>query len=296
MKPLLVVCMIAFVRADFLFAQDVRQNIRSDKRPDPSAVEAAARLFPFHPITTWTGKRFIFLPKPKSSRGGDYEDFSGKISHEKYAGRIARVVAVNDFNGRAHVEFEMEDTGEHLRAQTVVNKESLKGMALADDLENARKQWAGKTLWCRMSMISTYDEQSDTLSPLRVKKYSPLKIIDVVSGWDETKPVRFQLETADGKRGFLDMNMSGTNVQKDLRYSSGFDEHLLTADPRLKYKWPAHIWKSIEKAEIVSGMTAEQVKMSWGEPEKIARTAAVEQWTYPGGTLLLKNGILIGTQ
>src|SRR5262245_27910168 len=161
MKPLLLVCMIAFVWADFMFAQDVRQNITPDKKSDPSAVEAAAGLFTFHPINTWTGKRFIFLPKPKSSRGGDYEDFSGKISHEKYAGRIARVVTVDNFNGRAHVEFEMEDTGERLRAQTVVNKESLKGMALADDLEISRRQWAGKTLWCRVSMISTYDEQSD---------------------------------------------------------------------------------------------------------------------------------------
>src|SRR5262249_37490334 len=161
-------------------------------------------------------------PKPKSSQSESYDDFTDKLTYEKYVGRVAKVVSVSDFSGRTHVEFAMEDNGERLRARTSVNKESLKGMALVDDFEIARKQWVGKTLWCRTMMISTYDEKSDTLSTLQVKKFSPVKVIDVVAGWDEERPTRFLLETADGKRGFLDMNLSGTNVQKETRHLSRF--------------------------------------------------------------------------
>jgi hypothetical protein len=296
MKRLPLILSIVSVCVAVAFAQEARQNVAPEKKPDPNAIEAAATVFVFHPIAAWTGKRFIFLPAPKASRQGNYEDFVGSVSRQKYAGRIARVVSVGEFSGRAHVEFEMEDTGERVRARTVVGKESVNGMALADDIENARKQWAGRTLWYRSMMISAYDEATDTVSMLPVKRYLPLKVLDVVAGWDEEKPVRFLLETADGKRGFLDMNLSGTNVRKDARFSGKFEEHMLGEDPRLKYKWPASVWKAIENSQIVAGMTAEQVKMSWGEPEKITRTAAGEQWTYPSGTLLFKNGVMTGRQ
>jgi len=38
------------------------------------------------------------------------------------------------------------------------------------------------------------------------------------------------------------------------------------------------------------------VKMSWGEPEKVTRTAAGEVWTYTSGALVFKKGILSGSQ
>lgn len=109
----------------------------------------------------------------------------------------------------AGIEFEMEDSGERLRAFAPARKESIKGMALADDIENARQQWAGKTLWVKAMMISSYDEQNDALTMLRVRKYAPFKVVDVAPGWDEEKPVRFTLQTPDGKRGFVDLNLSG---------------------------------------------------------------------------------------
>ncbi len=277
-------------------AQETRQNITAEKKSDSKPVEAAPTLFPFHPINAWAGKRFIFLPKPKSSSSGTYEDFGRTVSHAKYAGRTARVISASDFNGRAHVEFEMEDDGEKLRAASFVNKESIRGLALADDIENARRQWAGKTLWIKALMISSYDEQTDALTMIRVRKFSPLKVVDVVPGWDEEKPVRFMLETPEGRRGFVDLNLSGTNVQKELRHLSRFEDHLLIEDPRLKYKWRAVVWKAIENGQVYAGMTAEQVRMSWGDPDRITRTAAGEVWTYQSGALVFKNGVMTGSQ
>jgi hypothetical protein len=275
---------------------ETRQNITPEKKTESKPVEAAPTPFPYHPIGSWVGKRFIFLPKPKGSESGTYEDFSRMVTHKKYAGRVARVVTANDSGASAYIEFEMEDDGERLRVFTVANKESVRGMALLDDIENARKQWAGKTVWGKMLMISSYDEQSGAITMTMVKKFGPLKVVDVVPGWDEEKPARFKLETPDGKQGFVDLNLSGTNVQKEVRYLSRFEDHLLAENPRLKYKWRADVWSAIEKGQIYPGMTEEQVKMSWGEPEKLTRTAAGEVWTYTNGTLVFKKGILSGSQ
>ncbi len=293
-------CLISACLSTASLAQETnRQNLSADKKTDRSATEAAsaaAALFTFHPINSWVGQRFIFLPGPKASENSAYEDFSGKVIRKQYQGRIAKVISVSEFDGRAHVEYEMEDTQERLRAQTLPNKETVKGMALVDDLNNARSHWMGKTLWCKQMMISTYDELSDAVSYLRIKRYSPLKVADVIAGWDEEKPIRVVLEAADGRRGFVDLNLSGTNVFQEVRHLHRFDHCLLTEDPRKSHKWPAQTWNLIENSQIAAGMTMEQVKMSWGEPEKITRTAAGENWVYPGGTLTFKNGALSGMQ
>jgi hypothetical protein len=288
--------LVAICCAVALAQPETRQNITTEKKSEPNPVEAAPTPFPYHPIGSWVGKRFIFLPKPKGSESGTYEDFSRLVTHQKYAGRVARVVSANDSGASAFIEFQMEDDGERLRVFTVANKESVRGMALLDDIENARKQWAGKTVWGKMLMISSYDEQSGAIAMTTVKKFGPLKVVDVVPGWDEEKPARFKLETPDGKQGFVDLNLSGTNVQKEVRYLSRFEDHLMAENPRLKYKWKADVWSTIEKGQIYPGMTEEQVKMSWGEPEKITRTAAGEVWTYTSGALVFKKGILSGSQ
>jgi len=279
-----------------LAQQETRQNVAPEKKSESKPVEAAPTLFPYQPIGSWVGKRFIFLPKPKGSESGTYEDFNRAVTHQKYAGRVARVVSADHSGASAYIEFEMEDDGEKLRVFTVANKESVRGMALLDDIENARKQWAGKTVWSKMLMISSYDEQSGAITMTPVKKFGPLKVADVVPGWDEEKPARFKLETHDGKQGFVDLNLSGTNVQKEVRYLSRFEDHLMAEDPRLKHKWRPDVWSAIEKGQVYAGMTEEQVKMSWGEPEKVTRTATGEVWTYSGGALVFKKGVMTGSQ
>jgi hypothetical protein len=294
-----VLCLIAFsylLAPANVFAQPpTPRNIVSGKAGDPAEpAPNAAILFPFVPITTWEGQRFIFLPGPKAAENGTYDDFSGKIVRKQYQGRVAKVISVSDFSGRVHLEFEMEDTHERLRARTVANKESIKGIALIDDISNARSQWAGKTLWCVLPRLSTYDERNDLVGSITVKRYSPVKVVDVVPGWDEEKPARFLLETSDGKRGFLDLNLSGTNVFKEVRHLFQMEYYFLAEDPRKTYKWPADTWNMIGNSQIFPGMTAQQVKMSWGEPDKITRTAAGESWEYQAGTLIFKKGVLAG--
>jgi hypothetical protein len=279
-----------------LAQEPTRQNIAPEElRKNTNRIETAT-LFPYRPPASWQGQRFIFLSCPKSLENGVYDDFTGARKRKDYAGRIIKVVTVSDFSGRLHFEFEVEGAGEHLRARTIPNKESLKGLLLVEDLENARKLWVGQTLWCKQMLLSTYDEQTDALGSIAIKRYAPVKVVEITPGWDEEKPLRFVLETGDGKRGFLDLNLSGTNVYSEARQLSRFEASFLTEDPKLSRKWPAHIWAAIETNRVLTGMTMEQVKMSWGEPEQTARTAAGERWTYAAGTLTFSNGKLISIQ
>lgn len=287
-------CLIVTLLTGAALAQ--QQNVLPEA-PRKTATEPAAPLAPFRPITTWQDQRFIFLSSPKASSDTPYQDYNGKRVRKDYAGRIAKVVNVSDFSGRQHLDLEMEDNGEKLRARTSPNRESLEGLLLVADLEQARKQWEGQTLWSRQMRLSTYNETTDLIGALVIKRYAALKVVSVTPGWDNATPLRFTLETADGKLGFMDVNLSGTNVPPELRQLSRFEEHFFTEDPRVKHKWSAATWSAIESNRIVTGMSAEQVKISWGEPQQTSRTATGEVWTYSNGKLSFnKNGVLVNWQ
>jgi Phosphoglycerate kinase len=84
----------------------------------------------------------------------------------------------------------------------------------------------------------------------------------------------------------------GANARNVIEIPDGAP--FLGEDPRKSRKWPAHIWNLIENSQIIPGMTAEEVKMSWGEPDKITPTATGESWLYTAGTLTFKKGTLTG--
>lgn len=297
---MILVCLLVYSQRTFAQPQG-RQNLSVKKKTEkepvkaPEAIDLTA-VFPYRPIGSWVDKRFIFLPAPKASEESLYEDFTSRLIRKNFQGKIARVIAVSDFGGRTHLEFEVEETGERYRARTLPNKETVKGLALVEDLENARRELTGKTLWCKQIMLATYDEQNDRAGNIQIKRYSAVKVIDVLPGWDEEKPVRFLLETGDGKRGFLDINLSGTNVFAEVRHLHRFENSFLIEDPKKIYKWTSQTWSLIESGKIYAGMTMEQVRMSWGEPEKITSTQTSEIWVYPTGSLIFKKGVLVGNK
>jgi hypothetical protein len=54
-----------------------------------------------------------------------------------------------------------------------------------------------------------------------IKNHTQVKVVEVVAGSENNAPVRFVLETPDGKKGYVDIAWSGTNsyefVRKDLK-------------------------------------------------------------------------------
>jgi hypothetical protein len=275
----------------------------------------ASSTFPYRPISKWVGERFIFLPQPgrqlqefgyMSFRGGDGS--FGQPSYEKYVGRIARVTNVSEQastqgieTGIWDVSFEMEDTKQKLTATAYMG--SLHGIASVADIDSARAKWLGKSFYYTKGELSTYHEDKDTCSfgSVKIRRFVPVKVIDVVAGWDEHEPVRLIVRTDSGFEGFVDLNVSGTNVAAILQKYSRFEEYFLTEDPRTTHPWSRDIWSAIEGSKVFIGMTSEQARWSWGSPSDVNATITSgvhhEQWVYGNGSYLyLDDGVVTGIQ
>lgn len=102
---------------------------------------------------------------------------------------------------------------------------------------------------------------------------------------------------------YVNVNLSGTNTSNyadsDKQPTGNFHEKFTFTNPKNKYpKISPSIWTLITKGEVRIGMTKEECKLSWGEPEDINITAGsfgrIEQWVFYGGNsfLYFKNGRL----
>jgi hypothetical protein len=253
--------------------------------------------FIFKPIPNWVGERFIFLPKSKKLQSYGYQSF--KVDYERYVGRIAKVISIDESDYLPKVSFKMEDDGKELKATAY--SESIDGIAPIADIDSARSRWLNKTLWIKEKELVLYDEEKDKFLSIKIKKYSPVKVLDIVAGWYNHEPVRFILQTASGDEGFVDVNLSGTNVSYILRDYSHFDEEFFTKDPKKTFHWSERVWKAIEEEKVFVGMTSDQAKLSWGKPKDVNRTNTGsnihEQWVYASGSYLyFEDGLLTTVQ
>jgi hypothetical protein len=190
----------------------------------------------------------------------------------------------------------MDDDGQIYTARVILD--TVGGIAPLADINNARLKYLGKTL-CRIrGSILTYNHKTEKFGTVNFKRYAPVKVVNVVAGWDDMSPVRFILQTPSGEEGFIDVSLSGTNVSSG---RGNFDDWFLVEDPRKTYRWPEKIWSAIEGGRVLTGMTAEQARMSWGKPKEVNRTitgtSTHEQWVYGSGSYLyFEDAILKGVQ
>jgi hypothetical protein len=241
-------------------------------------------------IESWVGERFIFLPRPRNLEYLGYklrEDrgMSDRLSYAKYAGRIARVIAVTKDGIHWNIELSMEDTGEKLKARVF---DHILDIAPLADIDYARAKWLGKTVWYKGGMIQKCKENLGSREFIRFKRFSPVKVGAIASSDLSTTPLRFFLETTSGEEGCIDLALTGTNNPRyfSATFRSKFEDFFLTEDPRAKYPWPDRIWCAIEERRLLLGMTKEQVMMSWGTPDSVhelsATTYGHSQWVYKG--------------
>lgn len=261
--------------------------------------ETAREIDSFRPVGEWVGERFVFLPKIKSSQVYGYQGFDGNHAYQKYVGRIAKVISVGEGRSFPKVFFKMEDTGEELSATS--RTQSISDIAPVADIDSARAHWLGATLWYKGKQIVFYDEKTDKFGGIDIKKYSPVKVNDIVAGWHDHSPVRFIIQNTTGDEGFVDINISGTNVAEILRKYNKFEDNFFTENPRVTFKWSDKVWTAIEEGRVFVGMTSQQAELSWGKPEEINRTTVgskrSEQWVYTSGSYLyFDHGALTGIQ
>lgn len=312
-NTLVVFIVLFFSLCNVAFSQNsyVREGSIGKQKDQADSADSQG-FFSFRPVEKWVGEKFIFLPKPKSLQEYGYQNFEnssgglnnsdssapiglyGHPSYKECVGRIGTIVSASD----REITIRMDDNEQSYQGR--VSLDSVSGIAPLADIDNARAKFLGSTLWYSKEEITTYDNEAEKYGRVKIRKYSPVKIIDIIAGWYDHEPIRFILQTPTGEEGFQDVNLSGTNVSSILRDSNRFDDYFLTKDPRKTYKWVKKVWAAVEEGKVFIGMTAEQARMSWGKPEEVNRTITGnvkhEQWIYGESYLYFENGILSGIQ
>ncbi len=186
--------------------------------------------FPTRPVIKWVGERLVFLPIETCQEYGYMSVHSAKeksvnyLPYREYVGRIAKVTKVEP--SAYDIELVLEDTGE--KVYGTVSYGVIKDMALVADIENARALYVGKTLWTEETVHTCtergYIERTGEVELKTPLGFFPVKVIDVVAGWDAEKPVRFIVRLPSGEEGYIDMQMSETNISEKLTYKTRFEE------------------------------------------------------------------------
>ncbi len=247
----------------------------------------------------WVGRKFVILPQPaeqqrygysclRRSEGGyiipDYEDVAGKIA------------TVTDVEIPAHgdrrVHLTLDENGKEYVA--VTKSESIPCLAPAADIDSARTRWLGKTLWVKRTKFLKTPDGKTASGNKAIHNYSAVTVEDVQAGFDFNVPVRYTV-SADGQQFVAEVRASNLNVS-DRPTGANFDDVFLTEDPRITNVWPARIWHIICNSEIETGMTPEQVQMSWGDPNAILEVDSEHcdcmEWEFGSTTLYFKHGKL----
>ncbi len=93
------------------------------------------------------------------------------------------------------------------------------------------------------------------------------------------------METPLHEKGFIAISMSYTiAIAGEIRQDPPWTDELFERNPTAIYSWDSLAWNAIDSHTIVSGMTKEQVTVSWGRPRTVSvdttRHACHEQWVY----------------
>jgi len=227
----------------------------------------------------WVGERVLFVPRSLSTRHYGYQmmhpannqnQFS--LPYDDYVGKTAIIKKVTKGDIKDDVELVLEGSGEQLVADCFLG--SLHGLIFLRDIDLAREKYLGKTLWLHhKEEMLTEDADGESTGGVPNKRFAKVVVKEIVTGRFEEASVRFIVETADGKEGFVDVQLSGTNVSNTLRDEGMFVKKFAEKDPRAQYaKWGKRVVDAIFAEEVFRGMTAEQARASWGLPESVNAT------------------------
>jgi hypothetical protein len=150
-----------------------------------------------------------------------------------------------------------------------------------DELSELRKK-IGAHVWLKRNCLPA---DGPVIGGKEVTNLQELRIIAArmrpVEDYEYDRPLELTVVTADGSFGHLP-------------YDAAF---YLWYDPSIN--WTTAIRKAVRQRAVSTGMTAEQLRLAWGEPEKIVTTTQnghlMEEWLYSDDqSANLQSGRVIG--
>lgn len=173
----------------------------------------------------------------------------------------------------------------------------LRGLVPKVEVERAKRELQGKTLWLRTNRLLTYDAITGKIESHQVKRLQPVNVDRVVLG-SPTDSIRLILRTENGEQFFQEYT-----CLKGLFREIGahnFENLFYQEDPKKMFAWPDDIVRLIEDSKIQFGMTQPQVIAAWDEPQKkntvSTRGVVLEQWIYGDQFIYFEDGKYIDYQ
>ncbi len=171
----------------------------------------------FIPRSEWIGKKIIFLPKEKSFQEFGYQNiYSGKrglrrlnnAHYKKLVGKTATIISIK-YDDRVGDEVMAMKLPNDKKIYAIFFSTTIDGIAFLRDLKIAQQKFLGDTLYyvgtvqnhigCKRDKkdslgLCTYNAKTDQWGEVPISKFEPLKVINIVAGFNHTFPVRFVLK------------------------------------------------------------------------------------------------------
>ncbi len=303
-----------------------RPKTRSMSPEDSTAVtdtswapQETPRIDPVHmPPPEWTGQTFILLPKNEMFRKFGYELYgtadlgnalapadtsafllNGRLRADLYGGAELFVRAVSSFGDDYLVRFFIRDRSLEVFGRT--RQDAIEGLVLREDLRRARNRWSGDTIYSVRRQIDLFDSSKARFSSIPVSLSEPLAVDSIAIGQSPLppKPIWVFVSRESGGKGFIPVHFGWTNVIKSEQYDADhpWKEDILEGNPRELFAWDEYYWQAIDQHKVLTGMSPDQVRLSWGPPEKRRQKdksdgTSIKHWEYESATLIFVNDSL----
>ena len=235
-------------------------------------------------VEQFSGNNFTFLDLPSDQQTIGYKIFTVKQAEAwdrsdpiDFAGHFGKEVTVTKTVWLPEpkeylVYMTVNDTGEKLAERT--RNGQLESLVLSDDLAKAKEQFQGKTVYPKARGLIGLNNEAKT--PILIG--SPVTVVDVIAGTDAQTPISLIVKV-NGEKAVLPIAYSWTNLPAaSWSKTAAWQESLFLKDPRKDLGWSRSAWENIDKANVVEGMTKDQVLLSWGKPNLTEDNGTV--WTY----------------
>ncbi|WP_378953285.1 hypothetical protein [Pelosinus sp. sgz500959] len=259
-------------------------------------------------IEQWVGRTFTFMALPTDQQADGYEMFTVKQESQGFQGdrslripyteHVGKKVTVNEIvafpagdNQQEYMVYmTVQGTGEKLVGRSMRNQ--LEGLVLTADLEQARRQFLGKTIYPKFRELSGLAVSDGMIVPASVpiKIGDPVTVIDVYIGNQLQQPI-WLVVSVKGEKAVLPIAYSWTNAPiQSWGQNARWQDFLFMEDPRISLGGTLDLWNQIENGNIEEGMTKEQVYLSWGKPVRTDDNDSI--WIYGTNKLSFHGEIL----
>lgn len=310
-RTLLVVFLFSFFNIIAQNPYDIKATNKLETKTEVKSKDETFILenFPFIHMSNWTkGMKFMIFPDEDNSTTKylfDIKEYKSKyqIKASEYYNKIftvenieerivdcprgscTRTYVIFDCEGK---KFEYEYIGDKKEMSNSNVFTNIHDFVYLDEIDNARKLLVGKTFYIISSLYTGFQHNN----------YIPVAIVNIGIG-DINDHVKIVYETTDKKQFEVNTTLSGTNTSTIFER---FQDIFSLENPKNKYpKINAEIWSIIQKGKVRSGMTKQECRLSWGQPESINKTSGKwgvhEQWVYSTSSYLyFENGRLTSIQ